>query len=215
MEKIIKIGKALNRCSFNCEGIINNPKKGIIPRCLYYEERDKNGKGAIVIGLNPGESSPSERNYYLDNNSSYQAGIDYWEKKIQNFAYYKKARELITTLGFTGDIVWSDLAKCESAGNRGEVPVQTLRICIDRFLEKEIKSLPKNFTIITLGNEPFKFCALRFPKRFVLGLPHPTGAYGTYSQLRRNVNKNRRKYINLIKRRKDENNYYKAIKIFK
>lgn len=214
MEKIIKIAKGLNQCKLYCEGIINDPKRGIIPRCLFNEPRNKNGKCAIVIGLNPGKSSLNERNYYLKNNNTYQAGQDYWENKIKNFAYFNRSRELISIFGFTGDIVWSDLAKCESAEKRGEVPVQTLRICIDRFLKREIESLPKNFTIISLGNEAFQFCALRFPNRFVLGLPHPTGAWGTYSRLRKNVNKNKKKYLDLINAQKDENGYYKALKIF-
>jgi len=211
--KINSIGSGLVKCNFKCEGVVNDKKKGIIPRCLIYEGR--NGKnGAIVIGINPGKSSKEEQKFLLKGNCNYQAILDFWDLKAKNFAYYKKSRELITDLGFTGDILWTDLAKCECRGKNGDVPIQTLRICIDRFLEKEIKALSDNFVIIALGNVAFNFCSLRFPDRFVIGLPHPTGAYGTFARLRKNIRKNRKKYIAEIKKTKDQHDYSRAIKLF-
>jgi hypothetical protein len=213
-EEITKLGNSLVQCSYQCEGVVNEPEKGIIPRCLIYEERKKNAPGSIVVGINPGKCSESERQYYIDNGKTYKSFIDFWDQKVKNLAYYKKSRELITMLGFEGDILWTDLAKCECRGENGNVPVQTLRVCIDRFLEKEIKILPDNFTIIALGNIAFDFCALRFPNRFVIGLPHPTGAYGTFKRLKDNILENKEKYLADIAKRKDDYNYYRAIKIF-
>lgn len=213
-DEILKLGDSLANCRHQCEGVANEPEKGIIPRCLIYEERKKDAPGSIVVGINPGKCSEKERQYYIDHGKNYKSFVDYWNEKVCNLAYYKKSRELITMLGFEGDMLWTDLAKCECKGENGLVPVQTLRICIDRFLEKEITILPDDFTIIALGNIAFDFCALRFSKRFVIGLPHPTGAYGTFKRLKDNILENREKYLAEIARKKDDNNYCRAIKIF-
>lgn len=212
-KKIYLIGKKLSRCNLKCKGIVNKPSKGITPRCLIYEKRISNQAGAIIVGINPGKCGEEERKYYRKN-YSYNILLNYWDLKIKNLAYYKKSRRIITELGFKGDILWTDLAKCECKGKNGDVPVQTLRICIDRFLDKEIKSLPDSFVIIALGNIAFNFCALRFPNYFVVGLPHPTGAWGTYKRLMDNIKSNKKKYTTELTKKKDRYGNFRAIKFF-
>jgi hypothetical protein len=63
------IGIKLVNCKLKCEGIRNEPEKGVLPRCLILE---KNGRPAndlavpecIVVGINPGTSRGRERGYY-------------------------------------------------------------------------------------------------------------------------------------------------------
>lgn len=212
-EKIYSIGKKLVRCNLKCEGIVNEPSKGITPRCLIYEKRDTVQAGVIVVGINPGKCRKEEKMYYRKN-YSYENFLKYWDLKTNNLAYYKKSRKIVTELGFKGDILWTDLAKCECEGKNGDVPVQTLRICIDRFLDKEIKALPDSFVIIALGNIAFNFCALRFPNYFVVGLPHPTGAWGTYKRLMDNIKSNKKKYTAELTKKKDKYGYFRAVKFF-
>ena len=209
-----KIGEKLVKCNFQCGGIVNDPKKGIIPRCLIYEATKQNGASAIVVGINPGKCGSYEKEFYLKNGCTYNSLLKTWDEKIKDVAYYKKGRVLLKALGFTGDILWTDLAKCECRGKNGNVPVQTLRVCIEKYLDKEIKTLPKNFTIIAFGNVAFNYCSLRFPERFVLGLPHPTGAWGKYNSLLRNIQKDTKSYLERISIKKDSHGYYKAVKLF-
>jgi len=212
-DKIYLIGDKLTRCDLKCDGIVNKPVEGRTPRCLFYEKRDSSRAGVIIIGINAGKSGKDERKYY-GRNYSYKVLLNYWDLKLKNLAYYRKSRKIITELGFKGDILWTDLAKCECEGKNGDVPIQTLRICIDRFLDKEIKALPNNFVIIALGNIAFNFCALRFPNYFVVGLPHPTGAWGTYKRLMDNIKSNKKKYITELAKKKDKYGYFRAIKFF-
>lgn len=207
-----KIGNNFVRCSLQCEGVVNKPSSGIIPRGLIYEKRDPNKPCVVVVGINPGKSEKEQRKFYLKNKNSYQSVVDLWAKKNNSWQYYKKSRALFDDLGLSGDIIWTDLAKCECSGKNGEVPTQTLRICIDRFLQKEIETISKKFIIIALGNTSFNFCALRFPKYFVIGLPHPS-AYGHWKKLKDNIKKDKAKHIKEINTQKDKHDYPRAVKL--
>lgn len=162
-----KLGEELVNCNLNCESINNNPTLGIIPRCLIIENR--HGKNCIVVGLNPGKCKKKERDYYLNRGIKYESLSGYFlESNLKNRPYFKRTRDLITMLGFDGDILWTDLAKCECLGKNGKISIQTLRVCINRFLRKEIKYF-KCSTIFALGNVAFDFCALSFPDHFIVG----------------------------------------------
>ena len=50
--KIHEIGREMVDCKQQCEGIRNELKNGIIPRCLVLEE-GVNNNGIIIIGMNP------------------------------------------------------------------------------------------------------------------------------------------------------------------
>ncbi|MDD5438215.1 MAG: uracil-DNA glycosylase family protein [Patescibacteria group bacterium] len=204
----------LIKCNLNCEGIKNDPKKGVIPRCLVLEERE--GKNnCIVVGLNPGKCNKQERRYLLKNGIKFNTFSRYFfESGLKDRPYFKRTRDLITLLGFRGDILWTDLAKCECLGKNGKLPVQTLRVCIDRYLRKEVEMFECS-TIFALGNVAFDFCALSFPDHFVVGLPHPSGSYGDFYKLKKRVKRYTKYYLKNISKTKDSNHNYQAIQLSK
>lgn len=211
---IVELGEKLVHCSLNCEGINNNPRQGIIPRCLIPESRGGVNR-CIVVGLNPGKCNVKEREYYLNNGIKFSSITDYFEnEKLKDIPYFKKARGLITLLGFDGDILWTDLAKCECSGKNGSLPIQTLRVCINKFLRKEIE-LFKCTTIFALGNDAFKFCALSFPDHFIVGLPHPSGSYGNFHKLNKIVMADTQRFIKNINETRDDVGNYRAIQLSK
>jgi len=209
-----ELGEKLVKCNLNCEGINNNPKEGIIPRGLILEKRNGTNK-CIVVGLNPGKCEEKEREYYLTKGIKYESIIGYFfENYLNKRAYFIRTRDLITRLGFDGDILWTDLVKCECLGKNGKIPVQTLRVCINRFLRKEI-NLFNCSTIFALGNVAFDFCALSFPNHFIVGIPHPTGSYGHFRKLNERISSNLDYFIDKISDRKDNNGNYRAIHLAK
>lgn len=211
---INELGKKLVSCKLSCEGILNDSAKGIIPRCLNFEERGS-GKGAIVVGLNPGKGklNDKERAFYINHNNSYTATREYWAKALYDHPYHKRTRKILSEFEYNGDILWTELVKCECSGENGILPISTMRICINRFLKKEIEEIFPNYTIFALGNKAFDFCALSFPNHFVVGLPHPTGSYGMFPKLCNRVIENKQKYIDILSNTIDNNGNYRAIKL--
>lgn len=211
---INKIGDRLVKCNLNCEGVNNCSKLGIIPRGLIQESR-KGKKSCIVVGLNPGKCSDSERQYYLTKGIKFSSISGYFfETSLNQRPYFKRTRDLITFLGFDGKILWTDLAKCECLGKNGKVPIQTLRVCIDKFLRKEIEFFSCS-TIFALGNDAFIFCALSFPNHFIVGLPHPSGSYGNFINLKKRIESNPKYYINDISKTKDHKGNFRAVHLSK
>jgi hypothetical protein len=213
MKEIVKeIGNEMVKCPFHCEGIINDPKSGIIPRCLFFEERE--GKnGAIVVGLNPGHSTKEQREYAIKNNCSYDSTVEFWKNKY--WAYFKRTKELLDLLGFDGPIIWTELVKCECLEKQvfSDIPIQTKRTCIDKFLRKEVDRYPK-YPIIAAGNEAFEFCSLSFPYNFIIGIPHPSPAHkNAFNDLLKDAKNNKQKYVQFISQQKDSNGYFRAINL--
>ncbi|MFH1824228.1 MAG: uracil-DNA glycosylase family protein [Candidatus Firestonebacteria bacterium] len=215
MKKFIeKMGSELVKCDLNCEGVISDPRMGILPRCLFFED-NKGKNGVIVVGLNPGHSDTDkeQRKYYIKNKCSYESTVKYWEEK--NWGYFKKIREFIEIMNFNGPIIWTELVKCECLEKETfeKIPLQTIRTCIDKFLRKEIKKCPDNYIIIAVGKEAFKFCSLSFPKKFVIGVPHSSGSYSSrlFTELLEDVKNNKNKYKKMISRKKDINGYVMAL----
>jgi hypothetical protein len=207
-----KLGEKLVNCDFSCEGVVNNHDGGIPPRCLIFEKRTGR-KGAVVIGLNPGKAKKKEMKYYIDNGISYKTIVDYWDAKIKHLKYYSHLRALLNKFKIDGSILWSDLVKCQCADENGVIPIQTMRNCINRFLRKEIKMHP-DYIIIAVGNRAFEFCALSFPEHLVIGVPHPTGSYGNFSRLMKNIDEYNDKYLDILSNTIDKNGRYNALKIF-
>lgn len=207
---IKKLGEELIKCRLNCEGINNNPKLGIIPRCLILEKR-QGKKNCIVIGLNPGKCRQEERDYFLEKGLKYDSIPGYFfEKNLNNRAYFKRTRDILTVLGFDGDILWTDLVKCECIGENGTIPIQTMRVCINKFLRQEI-NIFKSSNIFALGNQVFDFCALSFPNHFIVGIPHPTGSHGDFNDFKKNVLNDPARFIRAIKEEKDGTDNYRAV----
>jgi hypothetical protein len=212
-KKLDNILKDLIGCRMGCAGIVNKPEKGIVPRCLVLEQRNV-GKGAIVVGLNPGKCQKEEMQFFMDNQNDPKAFEKYFFQKIKNISYFKRARNILSLLGFKGDILWTDLVKCQCVGENGIIPIQTMRVCISKFFKKEIESVFPRYTIFALGNKAFEFCSLSFPKHLVVGLPHTSGSFGTFVHLYQKVEKNPEKFQKIISAKKDKNGHYQAIKLF-
>lgn len=65
---IDEIGQRLVSCRLKCDGIRNEPKKGIIRRCLILENPDGlKEPDCFIVGINPGISGKREREYYRKN----------------------------------------------------------------------------------------------------------------------------------------------------
>jgi hypothetical protein len=182
--EIDAIGKRLVNCREQCAGIMNDPDRGILPRCLILERSVRSGRGCLVVGINPGRSKPRERAFYLKAGASYASVNAFWTKEIAGAAYYHRLRQFLDEIELSGPIIWSDLAKCEKALNiKGLIPLQTLRTCTGRFLQRELDATPPDWPVIGVGGEAYKALAYLEPTRTVLGVPHPTGSRGQFSAL--------------------------------
>ena len=185
-EDIYKLGCKLVNCDKSCEGINKiNPNKGILPRCLIFENTNhQKERGSIIVGINPGRSKIVEREYYIKNGQSYNSIVTYWEKQIRDHAYYNRLRTLTAELELNGPILWTELAKCENGNNKsGLLPLQTFRMCMNEYLRHEIGLLPSDWPILAIGKETYKALAYIYHDRSVLGIPHPTGSYGYFPKL--------------------------------
>jgi hypothetical protein len=184
---IERLGCELVACERACEGIVCNRVTGQIPRCLYLETEGRSGpRGAVIVGLNPGQSNECERKHYQDRDCTYNSVMAWFREagvnQGENHPYYRRLRPLVEALGLRGPILWTELAKCESAPG-GTVPLQTFRTCTREFLQKELENVPLDWPLFGIGREAYTALAYRFPDRTVIGVPHPTGSYGHFSKL--------------------------------
>lgn len=63
--------------------------------------------------------------------------------------------------------------------NKVDPPIQTFRNCSNKYLRKEIELVP-TWPIIAVGKEAHKVLSYLYPKRSILGVPHPTGGRGIH-----------------------------------
>jgi len=182
---IEEIGRNMVRCNIHCRGIALNHAEGILPRCLYLETEGRaDGKGSVIIGINPGRSKPDEREFYRQNGQTFEQEFLYWQKFIYNHPYYNRLRHFVGELGFNGAILWTELVKCENASaESGLPPLQTFRTCTETYLQKELQAVPSDWALIAVGAESYKASAYMFASRTVIGVPHPTGSYGQFPRL--------------------------------
>lgn len=198
-KKIENIGKKLVKCSINCNGITNKPNLGVIPRCLFYEDKNRTeSKGCVVVGINPGKSikNKTELNFYKKNGISYSTICNFWIEHGNKYGYYSYLRDFIKCAGYTGPILWTELAKCETDKNLKFPPLQTFRICTSKYLNKELKLIPSDWPLLAVGREAHKALSYLYPKRQVIGIPHPTSSRGHFSKLF--TNKKRSSFKNHI-----------------
>jgi hypothetical protein len=186
VDSIWEIGQEMVNCRTRCQGVSRNQEDGAVPRCLILETEGRDAiNGVAVIGINPGTAKARERNTYREH-YDYEATVDYWKSYVGfRHKYYTQTRHLLEDFGFTGPILWSELAKCENeAGHKGLPPLATLRTCTGLFLRRELMELPPNWPLFALGGEAYKALAYLYPNRSIVGLPHPTGSYGHFAHLR-------------------------------
>lgn len=186
---IEQIGNRLVLCDQPCEGIVCNRKTGQIPRCMYFETENRSGGlGAAVVGLNPGPASEVERKFYDQKGCSY-ASVVSWMRGDGGahfgirHRYYHRLKDLLGGLDLHGPILWTELAKCESAEKGKLPPLSTFRNCMNSFLQGEIEAIPPDWPLFGVGREAFTALAYRFVNRIVIGVPHPTGSRGGFRNL--------------------------------
>jgi len=177
--KIAKIGCKMVHCQLHCKGITNirSDDTKIFPRCLYLEPSDAESVDCVIVGINPGplKLNGKEQDYYRKVGAEYQDTVEYFNKHPDG-PYYKPLRRLATELGFKS-ILWTELCKCETDKDQGgEVPVQTFRTCIRKYLKWELKAVGPDIPLIGVSDKVYRALSYRFPNRRVIGVPHPTGS---------------------------------------
>lgn len=179
-------------CRLECEGIRCDQGAGLPPRGLFWDDGiDPDGESCVVIGINPGPARPDESSFYRDaagpGGNLYASEYQYWSEVLRDRRdYYRRLRVLVSGLGFTGPILWTNLAKCENATGvkYGQVPLQTFRTCSTRYLASELSHIPEDWPVVAVGSGLFPKVALMYPQRQVIGVPHATGQGGhTFRQL--------------------------------
>lgn len=179
--KIVRIGRQIVACNIKCRGIRCDQSAGVLPRCLILESAGHSStNGCAAIGINPGWAKRTETECYKSHGAEYEAVVECWLSNIRSHAYYSKIRSFIDQVGLTGPILWSELAKCQNEPGAKGPPLKTLRTCTGRFLTRELKLIPRKWPLIGIGGEAYKALAYLYPNRTVIGLPHPTGAYGNH-----------------------------------
>jgi hypothetical protein len=185
-QRIREIGDRLVRCPLQCEGIIRDPSRGILPRSLLLESADRREyQGSVALGINPGRCPEREQTYYLAHGNTFEAEVAFLTTSvIQKHPYHAGIRKFADAAGLAGPILWTELVKCENPPRvKGIPPLGTLRTCVNRFLLEELRLVPTSWPIIAIGRKPFELVAIMFPARVVLGIPHPTGSYGHFPRL--------------------------------
>jgi hypothetical protein len=191
-EEIANIGKEMVFC--NSEACKNqkdvkpvSPEKGVMPRCLYLQERNGNGKNAIVIGINPGLANPVEleeySSYYLTNKGKencaelvYKSMCEYFEKTYipdVKHPYYVKLINILDKLGYTGNILWTEMYNCEHDNGKQGVHAATRKACFDKHLSKQI-AIAKDYEIFAVSVKAYGFLSKMYPDNVIIGFPHPT-----------------------------------------
>lgn len=181
---IFEIGRDMVNCKNQCRGVGNDKDKGIIPRCLYFEDDSgDSSRGAVVVGINPGNSWSVEQRFYKVRGASYESVLAYWDSTIKKLGYYSKLRLLVRQLGFGGSILWTELVKCEDAAKGQDPPLQTFRVCTMTYLRHELELIPADWPLIAVSREAYKALSYLYPVRVVIGIPHPTAARGQFWSL--------------------------------
>jgi len=145
----------------------------------------------VIVGINPGAAKEPEIEYFRKHGIDYKTMVEYWHGRIRGFKYYTWLKKIPDNLGLKGPILWTELVKCSSKTKRVLPPLETFRICIRNFLSNELELVPRNWPLIASGSYVYRALSFRFPKRIVIGVPHPTGSYGYFQKMfsRRNSSK--------------------------
>ncbi len=189
-DKIYKIGTDMVKNHPQYSDVVCDPKNGIIPRCLIYEEngRDASAQGSVIVGINPGRLVKSsvkandEREFYKSEGGDYNAVLEFWNKEMRKYKYYKYGRQLVDQIGLGGPILWTELVKCE-VSKGVELSVQTICASIHKYLFKELEIVPKDWPLIAVSNIVFKILSHQYSNRIVIGIPHITNSRGQFHKL--------------------------------
>jgi hypothetical protein len=183
---ILLLGQEVISCPLRCEGIVNDPSSGTLPRSLIFDDDARHGQaGSIVLGVNPGRARDDEKAYFLRHGNTYEAFLAFWqERQSHAHPYHVRTKRFLDEVGLTGPILWTELVKCENPPDVKAVPpLGTLRACVNRHLTRELSLVPRDWPIVALGRKPFELAAIMFPGRTVMGIPHPTGSFGHFHRM--------------------------------
>jgi hypothetical protein len=183
--RILAIGNAMVKCGNKCDGICNDPLNGILPRCLFFDERNSDiENGCVIIGINPGKGGKNsgEAKFYREHGNTYSAQLQLWAT-AKKANYYWFLEDFAIAAGWIGPILWTELVKCECSVNYSVPPLQTSRNCTKRYLTDELNVVPANWPLIAVGRETHRALAYLYPERSVLGVPHPTSSRGQFANL--------------------------------
>jgi hypothetical protein len=180
-QTIAAIGTEVVACSRNCDGVFSNPPQGIIPRGLLLESRSPDDAGVVLLGMNPGQGDDRERSAFQADRT-FEATVHFMtEHRLLKHEYYKRLRLLANECGLRGHLLWTELAKCQSAEEvHGSLPLETYRTCASVFLRREVEATPASWAIFAVGRDAYRAAAFMFSERSVVGLAHPTGSYGNW-----------------------------------
>jgi hypothetical protein len=184
-EVIEDIGQNMTTCELACDGIYSNPAKGILPRCLFVEERGNQGLMhiTIAIGMNPGIANEDEMER-LKGVTCYSTACEKLARYADN-DYYKRCTWLIDDLKLDGDILWTEVVKCQNEVPRRNPNVYTSAFCAGRYLFQEVKAAKERYdkvTILTIGKEVYNQMIFMFPEDKIVGVYHPR-SYGFFDRM--------------------------------
>ena len=151
---------------------------GTPPRCLWPEQSSETDSGVIVVGLNPGRAGPEEIAFYNKVGLTFEATISYLRDNSTRIPYFSELRRFVQAAFGKRSIYWTEVAKCELKHGQANVPLEMRRTCIELHLKAELSLLPISWPVVAAGRVAFETMAVLCTDRAVLGVPHPTGAFG-------------------------------------
>ncbi len=168
-----RIGNEIIDCKSKCEGIKNEPKEGIYPRCFSPEV--KNEKVGcfhyIVVGIDPGTATDLEQ-VFVKSIKNHKSKFGFKDIKIvanpiiQNVPYYTRVRTFLRKYSNMDDlnILWTELVKYQNqiGMDKKKLPLDptTEATCFKKFLKRKIEIFAKDKrkpVLVLLGNEVFFF----------------------------------------------------------
>lgn len=141
----------------------------------------------IVCGMNPSKAKKPEIAAYRQEGASYPVVLAFWNQHLSSIPYFSRTRRFVRALGYSGPILWTDVAKCERSNPSTPISFathpQTFRVCASSYLTNEIKVCPETWPLIENGKDAFTALSYLFPSRRVIGIAHSTGAYSRFSRM--------------------------------
>ena len=182
IQQLRVLSEEVFQCTRRCAGISCDASTGMRPRGPLVE-MVAGETGIVIVGLNPGQPDLTERAVLVGLSS--HADYDAWSNahNFQTSAYWNRLRRFAKDIGFCGPIVWSNVAKCESAEARTGVPLETQRSCAQSFLTRELSLIPRHWPAIAAGRDAYVALTYLALERPIIGVPHPTGASPQFHRL--------------------------------
>ncbi|HET9215361.1 MAG TPA: uracil-DNA glycosylase family protein [Terriglobia bacterium] len=166
----MKIFAAVISCPLRCEGIRNEPQRGVIPRSFYFS--DGLGVDLLLVSKNPADAPAWEREKYaaLPEVERVAAHLEVVRSLFTGALAVRSSfhMNLLRRVGAildcepTLDAVFARtaltaLVKCESSGDKtARLPLTTATTCAERHLAHELAYFRPAY-ILALGREAFTY----------------------------------------------------------